>query len=52
MSVHANQRESHPIGSSIAASPKVIVVLDFLMLVYVIGFFAVSILYVLACEKM
>jgi hypothetical protein len=30
----------------------VIVVLDVLMLVYGIGFFAVSILYVLACEKM
>jgi hypothetical protein len=50
--IHANQRGSRPIGSSIAASPKVIVVLDFLMLVYGIGFFAVSILYVLACEKM
>ena len=31
---------------------KVIVVLDFLMLVYGVGFFMVATLYVLACEKM
>ncbi len=31
---------------------EVIVMLDFLMIAYGVGFFAVAILYVLACEKM
>ena len=30
----------------------VVVMLDFLMIAYGVGFFAVSLLYVLACEKM
>lgn len=31
---------------------RIIAMLDFLMLVYGVGFFAVAVLYVLACEKM
>jgi hypothetical protein len=31
---------------------KVIVMLDFLMIAYGVGFFVVAILYVVACEKM
>jgi hypothetical protein len=31
---------------------RVVAMLDFLMIAYGVGFFAVSILYVLACERM
>jgi hypothetical protein len=39
-------------GRATLLHPKVLVVLDFLMLVYGVGFFVVATLYVLACEKM
>jgi hypothetical protein len=45
------------LGSALRARPSrthswVIAMLDFLMIAYGIGFFAVSILYALACERM
>jgi hypothetical protein len=48
---------NHPIGGSVwdpaaANTQRVGIMFDFLMIAAGVGFFAISILYVLACEKM
>lgn len=39
-------------GQYIGKSIRVVVMLDFLMIAYGVGFFVVAVLYALACEKM
>jgi hypothetical protein len=43
-----------PVASAVSegGQTRVIVMLDFLMIAYGVGFFVVAILYVMACEKM
>ena len=48
------ERSATPTGgrSGSARDERVIVMLDFLMIAYGVGFFIAAVLYVLACEKM